>query len=48
MSIQKFINEHSDSEYYPIIKKVYDKFEDNDFIYEWENLIEFYRSIFGD
>ena len=47
-SYKKFINEHSDSEYYPIIKKVYDRFEDNDFIYEWENLIEFYRSIFGD
>lgn len=46
-SYKKFMAEHSDSEYYSIIKRVYDQFEKNDFTYQDDVMNALYINIFG-
>lgn len=46
-SYKKFMKEHNDSEYYQTIKKIYEVFEQNDFIYNEEIMNEVYIDTFG-
>jgi len=46
-SYKKYMQEHMDSEYYQTIKKIYEVFEQNDFIYNDEVMNDVYIAIFG-